>query len=446
MRIVFKYTSRSRPEKFKRGVESILSNMSVENDALFLVTIDSDDSSMSEEYVRACFSGFPSEKLVVDVGMSANKIHAINRGLEKLRLLEPWDILVCMSDDMVFHKKDFDKVLSEHCGPDTFLHLPDGHQNEAISTMSIMGKTYFERFNYIYHPVYISVCCDNEAQEVAKMLRCYKYVDVHVFEHLHPMWKLAETDEQYRRTEGKEMYIKDGTSLRQRRAVKFPTDKVIFPKVKTTRSLTISILIPTVPSRAEKLKRLRENIDANRGDKIEGEDYEICVLCTAASLEGGPQTGAKRNQLVARARGEYVWFIDDDDLLMNDALSRVIDLCRLEKRDVVSICGKYTVDGLNEVQWSIRRGNRNVDVVDKTTGKQYFHRAPNHITPTRREIASKCKFPDASYAEDAVYCSRLRGHVRTESVLEIPAYHYDYRSQDKLYDPYQTKAAKKSRC
>lgn len=441
MRIVFKYTSRSRPEKFRRGAESILRNMSAENQAVFLVTIDSDDCTMSEQFVRSCFSGVPESHLVVDVGISQNKIHAINRGLEKLHLLEPWDILVNMSDDMVFLKPGFDVVLSKHCGSDTFLHVPDGHQNQALATMSIMGKTYYERFGYIYHPVYISVYCDMEAQDVAKKLGCYKYVNERIFEHLHPTWGLAEMDAQYRRTETKELYSKDGASYHNRKAAGFPADRVAHlpPPVSSTvfvsgGPLTISILVPTVPSRSSKLDRLMKNIRENSGDKQEGKDYEICVLCTPASSNGGPQTGTKRNQLVESARGEYVWFVDDDDLLMNNSLSLVIDLCRSEKRDIVSICGKFTVDGLGDAKWSIRKGNRNRDVLDKATGIQHLHRAPNHITPTRREISLGCKFPDVSFAEDAVYCQRLRGRVRSESILEIPAYHYDYSSRDKLYD------------
>lgn len=426
MRVVFKYTSRSRPEKFRRGAESIVQNFSSDNDAAFLVTIDSDDATMSEAFVRSCFPA--AANVIVDVGLSKSKIHAINRGLGRLAELEPWDIIVNMSDDMVFLRKDFDRIICANCTPDTFLHLPDGHQNEKIATMSIMGRRYFERFGYIYHPDYASVYCDNEAQDVAKKLGCYRYVNERgVFEHLHPVWKRAEMDDQYRRTETKEMYAKDGAVYQRRKAAGFPNGG----------PLTVSILIPTVPSRAAMLQRLRENIKMNNGGKVESEDYEVLVYLTAESVNGGPHTGEKRNKLLRDARGDYVWFIDDDDLLMNDSLGHVIDLCRSEKRDIVAIDGKFTVDGAGYAWWSVRKEyTRNKDVIDPVTGIQHLQRMPSHITPTKRELALRCTFPNRSLYEDANYSAQLRCHVRSQSILEKPAYHYDYTTTNK---PYATK-------
>jgi hypothetical protein len=423
MRIVFKYTSRSRPDKFRRGAESILRNFSAANEALFLVTIDSDDATMSEAFVRECLPA-PTACCIVDVGLSRNKIHAINRGLERLRELDPWDILVNMSDDMVFLRQGFDAIICANCSPDTFLHLPDGHQNEKIATMSIMGRTYFERFGYIYHPDYSSVYCDNEAQDVAKLLGCYRYVNERgIFEHMHPVWKRAEMDEQYKRTETKEMYAKDGAVYHRRKAAGFPNGG----------PLTVSILIPTVPSRAALLARLLENIKQNNGGKVEGIDYEILIYCTEESVKGGPHTGAKRNKLVRDARGDYVWFVDDDDLLMNNSLSGIIDLCRSERRDIVAISGKFTVDGAGDAWWSIRKAYRNRDVMDPVTGIQHLQRSPNHITPTRRELALRCKFPDRSLYEDANYATQITPLVRSESILEKFAYHYDYTTTEKPY-------------
>lgn len=219
MRILFKYATRSRPELFKRGIESILNNVSNDNFQI-LVSVDHDDNSMipmTNEY-----KDHPNISVVV--GRSRNKIHAINRDME---LAEGWDILVNMSDDMVFVEKGFDDIIRnefffnntpsslEHeyvLGLDECLHFPDGNRTDLI-TMSIMGKDYYKRFGYIYNPEYVSLYCDNEQTEVAKILGCYKYVDKIIFNHLHPAYGKAIFDLQYQHTESfggidRETYLK----------------------------------------------------------------------------------------------------------------------------------------------------------------------------------------------------------------------------------------------
>ena len=175
MKILYKFTTRSRPELFKRGMESIIDNSSSDNYHI-LVSVDDDDESMRQEF------NYPNTTIVS--GKSKNKIDAINRDIDKFG--GDWDILVNMSDDMVFTKKGFDDVIRESFNvlPDysevivadfnLCIHFPDGNRNDLI-TMAIMGREYYERFNYIYHPDYISLWCDNEMTDVAKILGCYKY-------------------------------------------------------------------------------------------------------------------------------------------------------------------------------------------------------------------------------------------------------------------------------
>ncbi|MFK5283673.1 hypothetical protein ACI3PL_29270, partial [Lacticaseibacillus paracasei] len=59
---------------------------------------------------------------------------------------------------------------------DGVLHLPDGKIKHELCTYSIMGRAYFERFGYIYHPDYTSLWCDNEFTEVAQILGKWAYL------------------------------------------------------------------------------------------------------------------------------------------------------------------------------------------------------------------------------------------------------------------------------
>lgn len=191
MKILIKFASRSRPVKFFACLKNIF-EMQTENIITILASLDDDDASMTTEKIKNWFARYRKHGVISVWGKSKNKIDAINRDMH---LAGDWDILVNFSDDMLFIKKGFDKIIMD-AYQDTFpdldgvLHFNDGHKYGAqLMTMSIMGRKYYERFGYIYHPDYISLWSDNEAMDVAKILGKYKYMgdDVKIFKHNHPM-------------------------------------------------------------------------------------------------------------------------------------------------------------------------------------------------------------------------------------------------------------------
>jgi len=201
--ILYKFATRNRPERFQQALDSILNNADGTNFRI-IVTIDDDDEAMqtfSKEYSH------PNVRFVS--GVSNNKIHAINRDMDFAMEMD-WQILVNFSDDMQITSSNFETVVREAfyvSGAwdfDIFLHLPDGFANERLCTLSIMGIDYFKRFNYIYHPSYVSVYCDNEATEVAKRLGRYLYKPDSVFTHLHPSNVNMYWDSLYEKNESSE--------------------------------------------------------------------------------------------------------------------------------------------------------------------------------------------------------------------------------------------------
>jgi len=193
MKILFKYATRSRPSLFHRGIESIINNMSNDNFHI-LVSVDKDDSSSNYLTIY--------KNTTIKKGTSLNKVDAINRDLQNYYY--DWDILVNMSDDMMFTRKDFDKIIRDSfCDKnylDQCIHFPDGNRLDLI-TMAIMGREYYKRFGYIYNPEYKSLYCDNEMTDVAKILNRYKFINDNLFIHLHPAYGRANFDSQYNYTE-----------------------------------------------------------------------------------------------------------------------------------------------------------------------------------------------------------------------------------------------------
>jgi hypothetical protein len=195
--LVFKYATRSRPQNFDRGIASIIDNLDDIDNYYIIVTCDENDTTMLNHHLK--YANNPKIKFVY--GYSKNKIDAINRDFNHLP--QNWGAIINMSDDMVFVKKGFDNIIrSDFSGnSDLCLHYPDGYRRDII-TMSILGKTFFDRFGYIYHPNYTSLFCDDEQTSVAKILGKYKFIDNQIFIHKHPMNdNTVLFDNQYKHTE-----------------------------------------------------------------------------------------------------------------------------------------------------------------------------------------------------------------------------------------------------
>ncbi len=80
--------------------------------------------------------------------------------------------------------------------PDTdgVLWFNDGFQKDRLNTLSILGKKYYDRFGYIYHPSYKSLWCDNEFTEVATKLGKQTYFEQIIIKHEHPLWTKEKPD------------------------------------------------------------------------------------------------------------------------------------------------------------------------------------------------------------------------------------------------------------
>jgi glycosyltransferase involved in cell wall biosynthesis len=187
----------------------------------------------------------------------------------------------------------------------------------------------------------------------------------------------------------------------------------------------LSILIPTIPGREPFLEELQENI-YNQKFLLQAQGVHVELLLDVRDV--GTTTGEKRNDLLKRASGKYVWEIDEDDWIHGNALQLLYEASKTDP-DVIGINGWMTTDGENRVDWEIRLGHEYKAI--QRDGKEFYVRFPNHITPMKREHAIAVKFPHKTKGEDYEWALQIRdlGLLKTQAIVKEPIYHYRCRTK-----------------
>jgi hypothetical protein len=225
MKILVKFPSRERSIKFARVIDGYITHANDTNNIKFLITID-DDCPNHHHYKLICES---IKQKGVDIecisGKSESKIHAINRDMDKSG---DWDILLLASDDMICTCTNWDFYLRtemERNFPDSdgVLWHWDGDpmtKMNNLNTMCIMGRKYYDRFNYIYHPDYKSLWCDNEFTDVSVILNKVYKTNMILFKHEHySNTPGLQMDDLMRKTQG--YYTYDESVYSSRKSINF---------------------------------------------------------------------------------------------------------------------------------------------------------------------------------------------------------------------------------
>lgn len=199
-KILIKFPSRERAEKFERTLSKYVQLAHSPQNISFLFTLDSDDPKLNSylEIIPKIANNY-----TVVVGKSESKIHAINRDLNEYLKDHSPDVILLASDDMVPVKRGYDVEITKRAYDlDRVFWFWDGVQ-KRLNTLTIMGRDYYDRFKYLYHPSYKSFFCDNELHDVALSLgkmNTTPYECIILHEHPGHSPKYT-TDELYKRCE-----------------------------------------------------------------------------------------------------------------------------------------------------------------------------------------------------------------------------------------------------
>lgn len=179
--------------------------------------------------------------------------------------------------------------------------------------------------------------------------------------------------------------------------------------------LTVAVL--GVPSRVRGvLPDLIERLDR----MAEGRPVEVLALLDNKRRS----VGAKRNALLTLTRGQFVSFVDDDDLVDD---GYVDDLLQAIKSDPSTDCIVFDA-------WVTQEGSGGkvchygIEYKDENRDDAYYRR-PNHICCFRAEIARHIGFPDANWQEDCAFAAGAAPWIRQQVRIPKILYHYRFSPQ-----------------
>jgi hypothetical protein len=184
-----------------------------------------------------------------------------------------------------------------------------------------------------------------------------------------------------------------------------------------------TILIPTVGQRATLFARL---LDVLLPQTL---PYQGRVRVLGYWNNGEPALPAIRQALLEAAPGEYVSFVDDDDLVPTYYVADTM-AALTHHPDYVGWQVQYHVDGEPRAVCYHSLRFRSWYEADGA-----LYRDISHINPVRADLARRADFRRArrGWAEDRVWAHQLRGRLRTEVYLNKVMYLYLWSAQTSVW-------------
>lgn len=192
----------------------------------------------------------------------------------------------------------------------------------------------------------------------------------------------------------------------------------------------LTICISSLRERSASLCTLLQSFAAqDRANEV-----EVLVAIDGCQADGHQTTtGAKRNQLVASARGLFVAHVDDDDTVSPLYVPTILEaIDRAPGVDVILIRGERLDSGKKvwefdyELQSPWRGYRMECGLWADGSAGQVSHKPPDHLCPVRTSIARVVPFEDRRVNEDVEWAMaiapRLHTSARAEGVL------YTYRT------------------
>lgn len=191
----------------------------------------------------------------------------------------------------------------------------------------------------------------------------------------------------------------------------------------------LSILICSLNQRSEYLNRLKQCLQP----QVNNSQVEVLVHIDNGELS----IGEKRNILLSKSTGEYVAFVDDDDLVSDVYVEQILNAMHGDP-DVIGMHLLMYIDShlrgltyhsLQYKQWYHKPNNYDKNLT-------HYFRNPNHLNPVKSNIAKQIMYPPINMGEDKAYSMNLLKYLLDnnckEQYIAEPLYYYLVRSHKEV--------------
>lgn len=195
--------------------------------------------------------------------------------------------------------------------------------------------------------------------------------------------------------------------------------------------IQLSILICSLESRIEKRSDLLRSLTDNLGgyyteknDRIDlkierriGKHVEI-IICTD---NGQMKVGQKRNLLLDQASGNYISFIDDDDMVSYLYVELLLEKIKLNPDVIVFDVARYQ-NGKPD-----RMVSYGIEYKRDFNTRDVYYRLPNHLMCVKKSLAQQVRFKRLNFGEDSDYAARMLPFLKHQERINqtLYAYYFD---------------------
>jgi hypothetical protein len=197
--------------------------------------------------------------------------------------------------------------------------------------------------------------------------------------------------------------------------------------------MVLSILVLTVPTRLEGIDKFgRPNGKPgflqncithlySQAEEIDPEHEKIQIIYLGDNFTY--KVGEKRNILREIAKGKYIAFVDDDDVVSGDYVESLYNA-------IVSTNGQPDVINFH-VTYNPNPKERKLVKYDAKykkdqTTSTHFERLPNHLMCFKRSIAMKAPFEEINRGEDTNWAKQIHRYIDSQAFIEKVLYTYNF--------------------
>lgn len=192
--------------------------------------------------------------------------------------------------------------------------------------------------------------------------------------------------------------------------------KPIYRRLQPPRYI-LSVLICSLPKRLDTLYDLTLELKKQTFQK----PVQVLYLGDNKSIT----VGEKRNLLLDMSKGEYILFIDDDDMISKTYIDDILEAIKTTP-DVITFNWIQYTNGKEEIPYTFKKTERGYRT--EINGQKRKVYPINHLCVWRKEIIKE-RFPHINLSEDWKWAKKMLPHYNKIHHIDKILYTYNFNTE-----------------